>query len=158
MRRKCKTIEERFWPKVLKLKGGCWFWLAFIDKAGYARIHGTGRDSEVLYAHIFSYELHNGPVPVGLELDHTCRHRWCVNPTHLEPVPHRINALRGMAPTVVIHRSGRCSRNHKRTEENVYWIKNKPGKWQCRECNRIRKRRSYARKDRRADTFAKETH
>ena len=39
-----------------------------------------------------------GPVPDSLELDHLCRNRYCVNPSHLEAVSYRVNVLRGPVP------------------------------------------------------------
>jgi hypothetical protein len=70
-----------------------------------------------------------------LELDHLCRHRWCVNPVHLESVPHVVNMHRGVAPNILISLSGRCSRGHERTEANVYARKDGSG-WTCRVCRR----------------------
>jgi hypothetical protein len=35
-----------------------------------------------------------GPIPDGLQLDHLCRVRCCVNPNHLEPVTAKENTLR----------------------------------------------------------------
>jgi hypothetical protein len=49
------------------------------------------------YAHRLSYEHWVGPVSEGLELDHLCRVRSCVNPKHLEPVTRRINQVRGQS-------------------------------------------------------------
>ena len=90
---------------------------------GFARLRKGGRGSPILYAHRYSYELHIGPVPDGLTLDHVkargCTHRHCVNPAHLEPVTSRENTLRGAAPTVALHLSGKCSRGHERTPENT---------------------------------------
>lgn len=54
----------------------------------------TGRDRP---AHIVFYERAHGPVPAGLQLDHICRNRRCVNPDHLEPVTQAINVQRGAA-------------------------------------------------------------
>ena len=68
---------------------GCWLWIgANNGKGDYAR-YG------VLYPHRHFWELLNGTVPEGLELDHICRVRCCVNPDHLEPVTRKINTLRG---------------------------------------------------------------
>lgn len=45
-------------------------------------------------AHKVQWETVHGPVPDGLELDHLCRQRDCVNPAHLEPVTHAENMRR----------------------------------------------------------------
>lgn len=136
------TTEERFWRKVDKRPSGCWLWTGHVDTRGYARLRAGGRNSVVLYAHRWSYEMAHGPIPEGYEVDHLCRVRACVNPAHLEAVPHLVNALRGQAPTVVVHLSGKCSRGHERNEENTYWRKDRPGKWNCRACRRERRARA----------------
>jgi hypothetical protein len=53
-----------------------------------------GRTSLIGYAHRIAWELEHGPVPEGLTLDHRCRVRHCVNPSHLEPVSHQVNCQR----------------------------------------------------------------
>jgi hypothetical protein len=84
------TPEERFWAKVDKDgPNGCWLWLASIDAHGYSHA-GKGR-----LAYRLAYQLVRGPVPAGLELDHLCRNKLCVNPDHLEPVTHAENVRRG---------------------------------------------------------------
>lgn len=72
---------------------GCLLWLGSIDGDGYGRV-GVGRRSK--RAHVVSYELENGPIPDGLEPDHKCRTRSCIEPTHLEPVTHKTNVQRGL--------------------------------------------------------------
>jgi hypothetical protein len=49
----------------------------------------------VLSAARAAYELANGPIPAGHEIDHLCVNRACLNPAHLEPVTHRENLRRG---------------------------------------------------------------
>ena len=71
---------------------GCWIWATGLSAAGYGRIRWDG---ELVYAHRLMYESLIGPIPEGLEIDHLCRNRACVDPAHLEPVTHRVNLLRG---------------------------------------------------------------
>lgn len=70
----------------------CWVWQRFVNPDGY----GIKRRGErAIGAHRVYYEAKHGPIPAGLELDHLCRVRCCVNPDHLEPVTKRENILRG---------------------------------------------------------------
>jgi hypothetical protein len=87
-----RSLEDRFWSRVRKDDEGCWRWVGSCDEFGYPRFAYQGRGTGMAYR--YSYELHNGPVPEGLELDHLCRVRDCVNPAHLEAVTHRENCRR----------------------------------------------------------------
>ena len=71
---------------------GCRIWLGYTED-GYGRV-GVGRKSR--RAHIASWEEEKGPVPEGFELDHKCRVRCCIEVSHLEPVPHKVNVQRGV--------------------------------------------------------------
>lgn len=79
-----KSVADRFNKFVFPItECGCWVWMGTITSARY----GSFRIGERLHsAHRVSYELTYGQVPVGLQLDHICRIRCCVNPNHLEPV------------------------------------------------------------------------
>jgi hypothetical protein len=72
----------------------CWIWVGRLNRNGYGRVRTP--EGEMM-AHRTSYEAHVGPIPDGLLLDHVCRVRCCVRPSHLEPVTHRENTLRGKA-------------------------------------------------------------
>lgn len=69
---------------------GCWIWTAGRSDAGYGRFSraGIGRG---LLVHKVLYERNHGPVPPGMEIDHKCRVRACVNPAHLRAVTHKKN-------------------------------------------------------------------
>jgi hypothetical protein len=96
-------IADRFWAKVDKNGpvpddrpdlGPCWVWQNATTKR-YGTIQLGGRECGKILAHRWSYEIANGPIPEGLELDHLCGNPPCVNPAHLEPVTHLVNVRRG---------------------------------------------------------------
>lgn len=80
--------------------------------SGYGHLR---RDKVCILAHRFSYELRNGKIPEGLELDHLCRVPCCVNPDHLEPVTSAENTRRGMWPEVIqkYHERRRIAKDQK---------------------------------------------
>jgi hypothetical protein len=112
--------------------GDCWLWLGSLTRDGYGRTHVAGVDR---LAHVVAYELHVGPVPEGLVLDHTCRVRRCINPAHLEPVPVAVNTARGDAPSAVTHRSRVCRLGHPI-----------PDGGRCKVCHAAAQRAWYERK------------
>lgn len=73
----------------------CWIWQRYVNRTGYGRLKRSGKHGPAMLAHRWYYELHRGPIPAGLQLDHLCRNPRCVNPAHLEPVLPRVNARRG---------------------------------------------------------------
>jgi len=62
---------------------GCWVWQRSTSLQGYGQVWYNGK---LHRAHRLFYELHRGPIPEGLQIDHVCGNRLCVNPEHLEPV------------------------------------------------------------------------
>ena len=116
---------KRFWSKVeIASPTECWEWKASRKSHSYGLFHMGKKGSSMKQAHRVAYELTRGPIPEGLELDHLCRNRGCVNPFHMEAVTHHENVLRGAL--VKTH----CLRGHERTPESVYANGN------CKECYR----------------------
>ena len=77
-------IEERFWRYVDKRADGCWPWLGGGRSAkGYGHLGECGRGGKMVLAHRLSFEIHNGPIPTGLVVMHSCDNPACVNPAHL---------------------------------------------------------------------------
>lgn len=107
---------------------GCWLWSGSVNSKGYALL---GIERKAKLAHRLSYEHFIGIIPKGMQIDHLCRVRCCVNPHHLEPVPARVNILRGIGPTRQNADKTHCIRGHALAGDNLFI---KDGKRQCREC------------------------
>jgi hypothetical protein len=75
----------------LDVETNCWMWEGAVDDQGYAQIKRGGRGG---HGHRVVWEETHGPVPDGLELDHICKRRRCINPDHLEAVTHATNCQR----------------------------------------------------------------
>lgn len=124
----------------------CWIWQGGLDRDGYGLagwLNAGRRSSRPAHGHY--YEKLIGPIPDGLELDHLCRVRACVNPGHLEPVSHDENVRRGLAHrTIQTH----CKRGHPFDDENTYRHPN--GRRICRTCRRAHLHAYYYRRKARA--------
>lgn len=119
---------------------GCWLWTGSINDDGY----GTTWPSPEKFAHRGAYHRLVGPVPAGMELDHLCRVRACVNPDHLEPVTQALN--KGRAHGWMFGPSGvalECQRGHDLTLPGAFYIRAHDGHRECRACrNSWRQRRA----------------
>lgn len=105
--------SERFWEKVDKTDS-CWNWTGATDK-GYGAFRYKGAAAG---AHRVSYVWAYGPLPKGIEVDHVCHNRSCVNPAHLRPATKVLNGQ---------NRAG-LNRNNKSGVRGVHWV-NSDEKW-----------------------------
>lgn len=142
-----RTLDEA--SRLLTGHGqGCWPApenVGTITDEGYVRLTVSGRR---VYAHRLSYEIHVGPIPPGLTIDHQChnedvnceggpqcRHRRCINPVHLEVATIVANSMRGNCPPAQNARKTACKEGHPLVEIL-------PGKRHCPTC-RTRLRQGY---------------
>lgn len=121
--------EERFWSKVEVARNGCWLWVAGHSPEGYGVFQPSPKKRA--YAHRWAYEFLVGPIPAGLQIDHLCRTRDCLNPDHLEPVTSAVNTHRGATQ---IHRTV-CPAGHPYDDVNTY---RHNGRRYCYACRRAR--------------------
>ena len=147
-----QATMKRFWSHIEKQDDGCWQWTGAPSgksrgHEGYGQIMVCGKN---LKAHRFSYEIHRGPVPPwkngGLQLDHLCRNRMCVNPEHMRLVTQRENILWGEGVGAKHARKTHCLRGHEFTAENTYVAPAQPGRRYCMACHRIKSNEYCARK------------
>jgi hypothetical protein len=105
------------------------------DAGQFGEFYGTFRaHGRTVRAHRYAWERDHGPVPDGLELDHKCRRRNCVNVAHLEVTDHRTNTLRSTAPTAINARKTHCTNGHAFDAANTY--RDRHGHRRCRACRR----------------------
>lgn len=119
-------FDERFWSKV-DTSGDCWEWTASKGRDGYGRF--AMKPGSPALAHRIAWQFEHGFIPKGMQLDHLCRNRGCVNPDHLEVVDNRENTLRGIGPTAVNAAKTTCKRGHSLADAYV-----SKGMRYCRTC------------------------
>jgi hypothetical protein len=133
-------IRRRFFDLISpEPNSGCWLWMGTLNNYGYGRF---GNEQ----AHVVSLRYAGNEVPLGLEPDHLCRVRCCVNPLHLEPVTHRVNMLRGNTVAAISARNMNCPKGHPLTK--AHFRTRKPGYHRriCRICKAEADRHYYLRK------------
>lgn len=84
-------------------------------------------DGASILAHRFAYEVFVGEIEPGMELDHLCNNRDCMNPEHLEQVTREENVKRAAS------RRTTCRRGHPHSE---YAFTNSNGHRSCRKCTK----------------------
>jgi hypothetical protein len=122
--------------------GDCWVWTAATTN-GYGVVQAEPGSRRIVRAHRLVYELLVSPIPDGLQLDHLCRNRACVNPEHLEPVTRKENILRGTAPSAVHARKEACPQGHP-YDRTV--TRRGTTERRCSVCERTRARAGYHRR------------
>lgn len=124
---------QSFWGRVEKTSS-CWNWKGHIDKDGYGYFRRGG-------AHRFAVKVIGGRViPYGMQVDHLCRNRRCVNPDHLDIVSSRENTLRGESIQAKNSRKSHCFRGHPFSSDNTYV--DRRGSRVCRVCAAIAREKS----------------
>lgn len=137
-----QTAVQRFNAKwELEPGGSCWLWIA----SKFRNSYGQFRDEalKTVGAHQFSFRHFKGPIPEGLQIDHLCRVRHCVNPDHLEAVTCRENLLRGATITAEHAAKTHCPQGHPYDGENTYHYEGTRG---CLKCRRSRALAAWRRK------------
>ena len=99
---------------------GCWLWIGTDSNLRGTATTAYGlfySDKKMVLAHRWAYEHYVGPIPAGLQLDHKCRTRCCVNPKHLEPVTGSENCRRSPVFMETIRALGRSHLGKSRTRK-----------------------------------------
>lgn len=128
------SFEDNYIPVT---ESGCWLWIGATNTKGYGVIVSSNASTrKKTMAHRYSYERTIGPIPEGLQIDHLCRVRCCVNPFHLEAVDARTNVLRGVGLASQNAVKTHCRYGHEFDESNTQWTKRRSRN--CRTCEKKR--------------------
>lgn len=121
---------------------GCHLWLGDVTNSGYGRFWLNGKN---VSAHRIAYEFEHGPIPEGMQIDHLCNTKICVNVRHLRLTTATENLFAAHSNSTARKFSTRshCSSGHEYTAANTYFH----GKHRhCRECNKQRMRQHRLRR------------
>lgn len=114
----------------------CWYWDGIYYPSGYGQVYSPAAKRQI-NAHRFVWEMLVGPIPSGLQLDHLCRIRGCVNPAHLRPVTLRENVLApgSRSPSAIHAAKTHCPRGHAYDAKNTSITS--LGRRRCKACHVI---------------------
>lgn len=126
--------------KIAVSHAGCWDWQGAKNSRGYGCVT-NGKGTSML-AHRRAYMELVGEIPEGLQIDHLCMNKACVNPAHLEPVTQLENTRRASA--LITH----CKQGHPFEGDNLRVVTHRAGKPHrvCVTCQRAWSRASSAKR------------
>lgn len=124
------NTDADFWARVTPT-GFCWEFNGSLTHEGYGHFYMKSASSVLV--HRIAYELLVGEIPAGMQLDHLCRTRNCVNPDHLEPLAPGEHSLRSARWRMIRET---CVNGHPRTEDNLLSLSGEY--YRCRQCVLVR--------------------
>lgn len=153
-----EAVVARIVRKSNPTPGGCLAWGGQVSTRGYGVVSIVldGKQKRT-QPHRLLWIATHGSIEPGLEVDHTCRNRLCVNIEHLDAVTPEVNNYRSHGRSEAFSEEDCYCRQHGRSNGYPYWAKYY-WEWKCRICTaaynkkRAIKRRGTVISDERTDT------
>ena len=123
-------MEPLDWTRIVRTIDGCWEWHGGLSLNGYPMCQ---INKQKMMVHRLIFTLFKGQIDKGMEIDHKCCNRRCVNPSHLQQVS-RVENVR-----LIVDRQTTCKNGLHPWPENARMRKN--GSRYCLACDRERRKR-----------------
>ncbi len=120
--------------------GECWVSTYSVGSHGYAQIGWRDNDANrVTTAHRAAWTHYRGAIPADMTVDHVCKTRRCVRPSHLRLMTNFENGRRTSGRDWPL---GQCANGH----DNSELYQEPSGRTRCRSCTHAKDARTRERK------------
>ena len=119
--------------------GQCWEWTAAMDSDGYgvfSPLSSSHPERKMFKVHRLSHHFAAHSIPTGLVIDHLCRNRKCLRPSHIQCVSAYTNVVRGETFIAYNRAKTHCPRGHELVPGNLTMSGIIANKRICLTCNR----------------------
>jgi hypothetical protein len=129
-----RESEESQFQRFSCYVGDCIVWTGTLNRPGGYGVLAVQNRNTTMGAHRYAWERVHGPIPKGMQIDHICKVKFCVNVNHLRLATPQENSLRDLSPHLLRNLAKtHCPKGHEYNAENTRIYRN----WRyCRACQK----------------------